>query len=88
MKLDDYIARIEETCGEEKDFVVVLKYDTLSEAMNKILQKATLIHSVSNIIFDLKFKNASFRLYKNGKIIFKKLKDKKEVETLLKNLLS
>jgi len=88
MPIQQYIARIEETCGEEKDFIIVLKYEKKEEAINKILKNATLIRSISGIIYDLKFQKASFRLYKNGKIIFKKLKDKKEVETLLENLLS
>lgn len=88
MPIQDYVARIEETCGEEKDFIIVLKYEKKEDAISKILKKATLIKSISGIIYDLKFQKASFRLYKNGKMIFKKLKNKKEVEELLEALLS
>jgi hypothetical protein len=88
MPIQDYVARIEETCGEEKDFIIVLKYEKKEDAISKILKKATLIKSISGIIYDLKFQKASFRLYKNGKMIFKKLKNKKEVEALLETLLS
>jgi len=88
MQLNKYVARIEEACGENKDFIVVLKYDLLNEAINKILKKATLINSISNIIFDLKFQNTSLRLYRNGKIIIKKLRNKEEAKMLLENLLS
>jgi hypothetical protein len=88
MPIQDYVTRIEETCGEEKDFIIVLKYEKKEDAISKILKKATLIKSVSGIIYDLKFQKASFRLYKNGKMIFKKLKNKKEVEALLEALLS
>jgi len=88
MPIQDYVARIEETCGEEKDFIIVLKYERKEDAISKILKKATLIKSISGIIYDLKFQKASFRLYKNGKMIFKKLKNKKEVEALLEALLS
>jgi len=88
MPIQDYVARIEETCGEEKDFIIVLKYEKKEDAISKILKKATLIKSISGIIYDLKFQKTSFRLYKNGKMIFKKLKNKKEVEALLEALLS
>jgi len=88
MPIQDYVTRIEETCGEEKDFIIVLKYEKKEDAISKILKKATLIKSVSGIIYDLKFQKASCRLYKNGKMIVKKLKNKEEVEALLEALLS
>ena len=33
--VDDYVARIEGTCGAEKDVVVVLKFDKKDEATQK-----------------------------------------------------
>ncbi|HDI07035.1 MAG TPA: hypothetical protein ENF76_01570 [Candidatus Bathyarchaeota archaeon] len=88
MTLETYVARIEETCGEEKDFVVVLKYEKKDEAINKILRKVKLIRSVANIIYDLEFQKATLRLYKNGKIIIKNVKNRKDVEAKLTSLLS
>jgi ribonuclease HIII len=85
--LDRYIARIEESCGEEKDFVVILKYDKREEAMKKILEKGKLVKSYSEILFDIAYKDTTFRAYKTGKMIFKKMKSKEEVETILKELL-
>jgi len=85
--LEDYVARIEETCGEEKNFIVIFKYNKKDEAIAKILKKTKKIKSISNIIFELTFKNTSFRLYGTGKAIFRELKEKNELNALLADLL-
>lgn len=87
VSIDDYVARIEETCGEEKDFIVILKYDKKEEAITKILQKAKKEKAISTIIFELTFQNTSFRLYGTGKAIFRNLKDKNELQKVLSDLL-
>jgi len=85
--IEDYVARIEETCGEEKDFIVILKYDKKEEAINKILKKAKVERSISAIIFELSFRGVSFRLYGTGKAIFRNLKDKSVLQNVLTDLL-
>jgi len=86
--LEEYVARIEETCGEEKDFIVIFKYDKKDEIVAKILKKAKTEKSISNIIFELTFKGVSFRVYKTGKAIFRNLKGKDEVRNIILELLS
>jgi hypothetical protein len=83
----DYVARIEETCGAEKDFIVIFKYDKKDAAIKKILQKAKKERAISTIIFELTFQNNSFRLYGTGKAIFRNLKDKNELQRILSDLL-
>jgi hypothetical protein len=85
--IDDYVTRIEQTCGEEKDFIVLFKYDKKEEAITKILQKAKKEKAISTIIFELTFQNTSFRLYGTGKAIFRNLKDKNELQKVLSDLL-
>jgi len=85
--IEDYVARIEETCGKEKDFIVIFKYDKKEEAIAKILKKAKIEKSISAIIFELTFKNVSFRLYGTGKAIFRNLKEKSELQNVLVDLL-
>ena len=85
--IEDYVARIEETCGKEKDFIVIFKYDKKEQAVAKILEKAKMEKSISAIIFELTFKNVSFRLYGTGKAIFRNLKDKSELQNVLVDLL-
>ena len=85
--VEDYVARIEETCGEEKNYVVIFKYDLKNQAIAKILKKAKVEKSISRIIFDLTFENVSFRLYGTGKAIFRNLKDREELQKVLADLL-
>ena len=87
ISFEDYVARIEETCGEEKDFVVIFKYDKKDEAITKILEKAALKKSISRIVFELTFRNISFRLYGTGKAIFRNLNSKGELKKVLSDLL-
>ena len=88
MVTEDYVARTEGTCGKEQDVIVIFKYDKKDEVVKKILAKATLKKSIAGIVFELTFKEFSFRLYGSGKAIFRDLKDKEELNALLSELLS
>jgi len=85
--VEDFVARIEETCGEERHFVVVFKHDKKDEVAAKILKKAKVEKSISRIIFELSFEDISFRLYGTGKAIFRNLKDKEVLWKVLADLL-
>jgi len=85
--IEDYISRIEETCGKERDFIVIFKYEKKDEAIAKILEKAKTEKTISAIIFELTFKNVSFRVYGTGKAIFRNLKDKGDLHNVLIDLL-
>jgi trehalose-6-phosphatase len=85
--VEDYVSRIEGTCGEEKDVIVIFKYDKKDEAIARILKKAEVKKSISGIIFELTYGKVSFRLYGTGKAIFRSLKDKSELQKILSDLL-
>ena len=85
--VEDYVARIEGTCGEEKDVIVFFKYDKKDEAIAQILKKAQLKNTIAGIIFELTFQDTSFRLYTSGKAIFRSIKNRQELNYLLSNLL-
>lgn len=85
--VEDYVARIEGTCGEEKDVIVIFKYDKKDDVIAKILKKAKVEKSISGIIFDLRFKDVSFRIYANGKAIFRGVKGRDELDKTLVDLL-
>jgi ribonuclease HIII len=85
--VEDYVSRIEGTCGEEKDVIVIFKYDKKDEAITKILKKAEMKKSISGVIFELTYNKVSFRLYGTGKAIFRSLKDKNELQKILSDLL-
>jgi len=88
VKLEDYVARIEGTCGKEKDVIVIFKYDKREEVVKKILQKAVTRKSIAGIVTELTYRDFSFRLYGSGKAIFRSVKDKDELNTLLSELLA
>jgi len=85
--IDDYVARTEGTCGKEKDTIVIFKYNKKDEVAKRIFAKAKVKKSIGGIIFELTFKNHSFRFYGSGKAIFRDLKDKAELNSLLAKLL-
>ena len=87
VSVEDYVARIEGTCGEEKDVIVVFKYDKKDEAIANILKKAKLKNTIAGIIFELTFQDISFRLYTSGKAIFRSIKNKEELNKLFASLL-
>ena len=85
--VEDFVSRIEGTCGAEKDLIVIFKYDKKDEAVVRILKKAKLKNSLSGIIFELAFRDISFRVYSSGKAIFRSIKSKEALHEILAALL-
>jgi len=85
--VEDYVARIEGACGAEKDVIVVFKYEKKDEAIANIFKRAQLTKSLAGIIFELTFKNYTFRVYSSGKAIFRSIKNKEELNCILAELL-
>ena len=86
-KLEEFVARIEETCGEEKSAIVTFKYSKKTEVIKKILERAQIKRSIAGIIYELSYQGKSFRLFSSGKIIFKNIKEKDGLSNILKELL-
>ena len=87
VSVDDYVSQIEGACGAEKDVIVVFKFEKKDEAIAKILKKATVKNKIAGIIFELSFQDQSFRLYSSGKAIFRGVKNKQALNSLLEKLL-
>ena len=85
--VDDFISRIEKTCGEEKSIIVTFKYSKKAEVIKKILEKAKLTKSLAGIIYELIYKGKKFRLYSSGKAIFKGIKDTQDLSEILAELI-
>ena len=88
VNVDDYVTRVEGTCGKDKDVIVTFKYEKKDEAIKKILDKATVKKSIAGMVFELALRDLSFRLYGSGKAIFRDLQDRDQLNTLLAELLS
>jgi hypothetical protein len=82
----EYVARIEETCGEEKSAIVTFKYDKKDEAIAKIRNRAQLKNSLSGIIFEFAFRDISFRVFASGKAVFRGI-NKETLHEVLTDLL-
>jgi TATA-box binding protein (TBP) (component of TFIID and TFIIIB) len=85
--VEDYVARIEGTCGDEKGVVVTFKYDKKDEVIARISKKATLKKSIAGIITEFVFRDISFRVFSSGKAIFKGVKNKQALQEILSALL-
>jgi len=85
--VDDYVSQIEGACGAEKDVIVIFKFEKKDEAIANILKKATVKNKIAGIIFELTFQDQSFRLYSSGKAIFRGVKNKQALNSLLEKLL-
>ena len=84
---EDYVERIDGACGEGTNLVVTLKPGKKDQAMAKILRKAQLTKSFSGIVYQLCFKEVSFRLYSSGRLIFRDVGSKEEIRNVLTILL-
>jgi TATA-box binding protein (TBP) (component of TFIID and TFIIIB) len=85
--VEDYVARIEGTCGDEKGVIVTFKYDKKDEAIARISKKATLKSSIAGIITEFVFQDISFRVFSSGKAIFKGVKNREALQEILSDLL-
>lgn len=85
--VEDYVARIEEICGAEKDIIVTFKYDKKDEAIDRIFKKTQLKKTLAGIIFEVVFRDISFRVYKSGKAIFRGIKNREQLNEILADLL-
>jgi len=88
MLLKEYVSRIEEACGEGRDFIVILKYAKREEAVRRILEKCKVERTFSKVMIMGKYKNKDISVFITGKLILKGLKGRKEAEEILEELLT
>lgn len=86
--LKEYVSRIEEACGEGRDFVVILKYAKREEAIRRILEKCKIERTLSRVMMKGKCKDRDVSVFITGKLIIKGLKGRKEAEEILEELLA
>ncbi len=78
-----YVQSFIDSCKKDNSFVVMLKWDTMEEAHEKIKQKCILIQSVGNLIEKYQFGKTLLSYYKTGKIM---LTEVDHIETVLEKL--
>jgi len=86
--LKKYVNRIEEACGEGRDFIVILKYAKRGEAIRKILEKIKTEHTLSRVMTKGRYENKDVSIFVTGKLIIKGLEGRTEAEEILEKLLA
>ncbi len=83
-----YVSRVEEACGEEKDIIVILKYELKDDAINKILEKGKIVKNFANAVYEILYRDKIIRVYRTGKILMKKFGSKEEAEEFLRQIIA
>jgi len=86
--LEEYVSRIEEACGEGRDFIVILKYAKREEAIKRILEKCEVGRSLKGVLTKAKCKGKEVSVFITGKIILKGLTGRESAEKMLEDLLA
>jgi len=87
--IEEYVSRIEEACGaaKTKDYVVILKHEKREEALKKALEKSKILMEIRGVAVKASFNDKEFTIFMNGRLMFKSLRDREELNTILKELL-
>ena len=88
MVLKEYVSRIEEACGEGRDFIVILKYAKREDAVRRILEKCKIERTFSKVMTMGKYKGKNISVFITGKLILKGLTGRKSAEKILEELLA
>lgn len=85
--LENYISKIDEACGEGKEFIVTLKHDTMNEAIERVLKKVSVEHSITGMLTKAKYKDKYVNIFRTGKLVIREFHGREEAESFLKELL-
>lgn len=83
MSWKKYIKLIEDSCGKEKDFIILLEPEYKDEAIKKIKEKMEIERNISNIMLQGKLLDKEITLFCHGKLIIKGFKNRKDLDIFL-----
>lgn len=86
--LEEYVNRLEEACGEGKDFIIVLKCGKREEAIKRILERSEVDCVLSGILTKARYKGREISVFTTGKLILKGVETRETVWRILEELLS
>ena len=84
--LEEYVSKIDEACGEGREFIVTLKYSKRDEAVERVLKKCLVEQNLSGILTKGKFKDKEVSIFRTGKLVIRKFGGREEVESFLEEL--
>ena len=83
---EEYVSKIDEACGEGKEFIVTLKYSQRDEAMKKIFNKCRVKQNLSGILMKGKFQDKEVSIIKTGKLVIRQFDGRDDVVNFLEEL--
>ncbi|MGD6809113.1 MAG: hypothetical protein ACQCN3_05375 [Candidatus Bathyarchaeia archaeon] len=83
--VEDFVLKVESICGGEVNSVVVLRPEKIDKAITRILSRCTVKKRVADYMWEVNFLKVTFRVFKNGRIVFRGT-EKDELNNLLAKL--
>ena len=82
----EYVSKIEEACGEGREFIITLKYAKRNEAVKKVFEKCNLNQNTVGILTKGKYNSKEISIFKTGKLVIREFKGIAEAEEFLEEL--
>ena len=70
-----YVDSVVESCKKDNSYVIMLKWNTIDEAYERISQKGILIQKIGNMVEKFQIDDVKLSFYKTGKILLSGVKD-------------
>jgi len=86
MNWQDVVSHIDDTCGEEKDFILLLKQEAKDAASEKIRAALTVDRQIGAIMLQGRINGVEATFFCNGKLILKGLGSREALEIFLQKL--
>ncbi len=86
--ISEYVGKIEEACGEGREFIVSLKFGKREEAIAKVLKKCSVDPDAPGILIKGKYGDKDLTIFRTGKLVMREFKGREEAENFLEDLLS
>lgn len=86
MSWEQFVGHIDDTCGQEKDFILLLKQERKEEAIALIRGAMTVDRQIGNIMLQGSLKGVETTFFCNGKLILKGLGSRESLERFLEGL--
>lgn len=86
--LEEYVSKVEEACGEGREFIITLKYSKRDEALKKVLEKCHIDQSLAGILTKGKYKDKEISIFRTGKLVVREFRGREEAEKFLEDLLT
>ncbi len=86
MSWNDFVGHIDDTCGQEKDFILLLKQERKEEAIGRIKAAMTVDRQIGNIMLQGTLRGVEATFFCNGKLILKGLGSRENLERYLEEL--